>query len=498
MHALNQEELARVAQERPDLEQVINGGMGMAIAMILELEKRCAETGSLLEKSRRVAVPNSRTSHSPPSQDPRPKPRSQRKKSGKKSGGQPGHPGHRLEPVKNPDHVVDHHVTQCDHCDADLRKAPILDLVRKQVFDLPERIRLEITEHRCERKGCPNCDAITTAPAPEGATQPTQYGVRLSAWVIYLTEVHFVPLARTCALIKTLTGACISQGYVVQCTRRLAKNLGPFMEVAKDLLRKSPTVHCDETGIRFLGKRYWLHVCSTVLLTVLLASRSRGRKGINDMGILGDDQQVVISDHLPSYYTIDCLHGACNAHHVRELTFVVEEMGQDWGKRMIRVLWDAKKLKEQYHPFGKLIPEALTRKIVRRYRAALQAGYAVNPAPPPPKIKKRGRPRRGKVLCLLHRLRDREDAVLRCLFDPQVPWDNNQAERDLRMEKVQQKVSGGFRTEIGAEEFAVNRSYLDTMRKQGVEILPGIILALRGKPWLPKGIRDKEEHRKAG
>jgi transposase len=483
MSDLNPQQLTKLAKTRPDLGALMCRGNGATMPHILELEKQVTLLSERLQ-DRRPIIPNSRTSHSPPSQDPRPKPRSRRRRSGKKSGGQPGHPGHSLQPVAKPDVVVTHPVSTCAHCDTDLRQQPVVESTSTQVFDLP-KIALEVTEHRCENKTCPTCRRTTGSEPPVGAKAPTQYGPRLSALAIYLTIGHFVPVARTCALIQTLTGTKPSHGWVLACQQRLSRKLDPVLASIKHGLQAAASVCNDETGIRFCGKRYWLHVCCTAMLTFLLVSRFRGSRGTAEMGVLGVGQGVAMHDNLPSYFTFDNEHSLCNAHHQRELIYIYEELGQTWGKRMIRVLLDGKAIKERYHPLGKTVPLALIANIHKRYRLALTAGYAMNPRPPPPKKKKRGRVFRGKALCLLDRLRDRETETLRFLHDPDVPWENNQAERDLRMAKVQQKVSGGFRTEPGAHIFARCRSYLDTMRKQKHDTLTGILSALRGDPWMP-------------
>ena len=438
-----------------------------------------------LEAAAKIKAPfgDSRKTHAPPSTDPRPKPRSRRRRSGKKSGGQCGHAGHRLEPVAKPDHTVEHAVTICP-CGTDLRRQPSIEVVKHQVFELP-KIRLEVTEHRCERKICPACQRVSTAQAPAFARQPTQYGPRLAGWAVYLTVGHFVPVARTCELFQTLTGHCPSQGWVLACQKRVSRNLDGFMSRITALLRKAQAVCCDETGLRFGGQRHWLHVCCTALLTLLLVSRHRGSEGTKALGILGT-VRTAIHDNYPSYFTFDCTHGLCNAHHQRELVYIHEELGQRWDKRMIRVLLAGKELKERYHPIGKRIPQRLIDNIRRRYRAALEAGFEINAPPPQRQPGQRGRIKRGKARNLLERLRDREDAALHFLEDPAVPWENNQAERDLRMAKVQQKVSGGFRTEAGAQIFARCRSYLDTMRKQKHDLMDGIVEAMAGHAWMPQ------------
>ena len=482
--------LDKLYAEHPDLREVISQGEEAVVLRMVELKAQAKI---------KVPIGDSRTTHAPPSSDPRPKPRSRRVRSGKKSGGQPGHPGHSLQPVATPNIVLRHPVTTCVHCDADLRHQPVADITSTQVFDLPE-IALEVTEHQCESKTCPACQRTSSTEPPAGATSLTQYGPRLSGLAIYLTVAHFVPVARTCALIQTLTGTKPSHGWVLACQKRLSRKLDPVLASIKHGLQLASSVCCDETGIRFGGKRNWLHVCCTAMLTLLLISRFRGSRGTAEMGILGVGQGIAIHDNLSSYFTFSNDHGLCNAHHQRELIFVHEELGQAWAKRMIRVLLDGKAYKEKYHPHGTPVPPELIAKIHGRFRLALTAGYAENPRPPPPKKKKRGRVFRGKALCLLDRLRDREADALRFLDNPDVPWDNNQAERDIRMAKVQQKVSGGFRTEAGADTFARCRSYLDTMRKQKHDTMTGILSALRGDPWMPmvptgKPVRQRQNMR---
>jgi transposase len=477
--------LRALYEQRPDLRDLAGAGEEAMIRRVLELEAAAKI---------RVPIGDSRMTHAPPSSDPRPKPRSRRLRSGKRSGGQPGHKGHRLEPVAKPDRVIDYAVTSCS-CGTDLRHQPVAAVVAHQVFDLPQ-IRLEVTEHRCERKSCPTCERVSTARAPAGARQPTQYGPRLACWAVYLTVGHFVPVARSCELIHALTGTRPSQGWVLSCQRRLSRRLDGFTERVTELLRQSSVVCCDETGFRFGGKRRWLHVCCTAVLTLLLVSRFRGREGTMALGILGT-ARVAIHDNYPSYFTFEGAHGLCNAHHQRELIYVKMELGGRWAGRMIRVLLDGKRLKEHYHSAGKLVPANLIARIRRRYRLALQAGYAIAPTPSPRRPGQRGKIARGKERCLLDRLRDREEETLLFLMDIDVPWENNQAERDLRMAKVQQKVSGGFRTESGAQIFARCRSYIDTMRKQNHDPMTGIMTAMSGDTWMPQTPKTTKKQTKA-
>lgn len=455
--------------------------MEAVVERLLEVER---ERDAARKNVRRSPIGDSKTTHAPPSSDPRPKPRSQRGKTGKKSGGQPGHPGHRLEPVKKPDHTVVHEVEHCEKCHQDLRGTEVMGHTAHQVFDLP-KTPLTVTEHVMEHKEC-DCGEVTVAPAPPEAEQPTQYGPRLAGLAVYLHVQHFVPLKRTADIIETLTGSRVSEGWIQNCQQRVSKRLDPFMSAVATCLRAAKAVCCDETGFRFTGKRFWLHVCCTSLLTLLLCHRRRHAEGTTALGILPGYTGTAVHDHLPSYNKFTtCTHSFCNEHHVRELDGVFVREKADWAERMKVVLYDGLELKHRYHDHAQEIPPDEIVAITARYEKCLQEGYDATPEPPPKPTSKRGRPKRGKTLCLLDRLRDYKTETLRFLHDSHVPWSNNQAERDIRPMKIQQKVSGGFRSEAGAIEFCRVRSYLSTTGKNDIDPFEAIADALKGKPWLP-------------
>lgn len=472
-------DLPEVLARRPDLAALAAQGPAAMIGRVLELEQELAEA-----KRRRTPIGDSRTTHAPPSSDPRPKPRSQRRKSQRRPGGQPGHPGHRLEPTPQPDHIERHAVGRCGACDADLTTEPVTQVRQHQVFDLPPT-PLVVTEHQLESKRCPCCAAVTQAPPPPGAEQPTQYGARLAAFVIYLHSAHFLPLQRITALIAQLTGHQLSEGWIKTCHARLSSRLDSFLVAVTAALRAAKTVCCDETGFRFLGRRFWLHVCCTGALTLLGCHRRRGTPGIGALDILPTYTGIAVHDHWSSYFKFSCQHAVCNEHHIRELAAASEAVGQTWAVDLQQVLYAALELKRRYHGAGQLIPPTEIATLTARYEVCLRAGYAANPEPQPTGPPKRGRRPRGKTLSLLDRLRDRQLETLRCLHDPHVPWCNNQAEQDIRMMKGQQKISGGFRTEQGAIDFCRIRSYLSTLQKNQINLFDGIVHALAGKPWLP-------------
>lgn len=472
-----------IRKARPDLAALIDLGIEAVVERLLEVEReRDAVRASIV----RSPIGDSRTTHAPPSSDPRSKPRSQRRKTGKKTGGQPGHAGHRLEPVANPDHTVVHAVSACKSCGHDLTNTKTAGVTAHQVFELP-KIPLIVTEHQLEQKLCPCCATTTTASPPPGAEQPTQYGPRLAGFAIYLHIGHFIPLERTADIIEVITGRRVSEGWIISCQERVSGQLDPFIAAVTTCLRAAKAICCDETGFRFVGKRFWLHVCCTSLLTLMLCHRRRGTEGTNALGVLPGYTGTAIHDHWPPYFNYNtCTHAVCNEHHARELDSVTQRDNQPWAQRMKITLYDGLELKNQYHNQEQDIPPEKIKTITERYEQCLRDGYAVTPEPPPPLQTKRGRIKRGKTLALLDRLRDRQTETLRFLHDRHVPWSNNQAERDIRPTKIQQKISGGFRTETGAIEFCRIRSYLSSTAKNGIYPCEAIALALQGNPWLPK------------
>jgi transposase len=482
-------DLGQTLKRRPDLAVLVGRGIAAIIERLLEVEKERDEAS-------RRPMGDSRTTHAPPSTDPRPKPRSQRRKSGKKTGGQPGHEGHRLEPVANPDQMILHKVAECQHCKADLSGLAPSEISRTQVFDLP-KMPLVVTEHQLEKKTCPDCGSSTKASAPQGAEQPTQYGPRLAAFATYLHAWHFVPLDRTAECIETITGHRPSEAWICSAKTRLSVALDPFVTEVTGALRASASVCCDETGFRFLGRRFWCHVCCTALLTLFLCSRRRGYEGTAALGVLPGYTGIAIHDCWAPYFLfMNCGHGICNEHLVRELEGVHERDGQPWAKQMQMILYEALDLKRRWHASELDIPDETIANITTRYEACLRQGFRENPTPTPSPAPKRGPVKRGKNLALLDRMQKYQTNILLCLHDRNVPWSNNQAERDIRPIKGQQKVSGGFRTENGATEFCRIRSYLSTTSKNGINPFEAIVSALAGKPWSPTVAKAGEEQRR--
>jgi transposase len=437
---------------------------------------------------------NSRNSSKLPSSDGlnKPTPKSRREKSGKPSGGQKGHEGHRLEPVEKPDHIEPHPVVQCAHCQADLADVAARKIDKRQVFDLPP-MRLEVTEHQGEVKTCPHCGAVNTAAFPKGVGQPTQYGPRVRACMVYLNVGHFLPLERAAEILSELCGQKISDGTVCAADVEMAEIVAPGNEQVRAFLIETPeSVHFDETGARVNGKLEWLHSASTEQATYYAVHPKRGSDAIDAIDILPKRKGWSIHDALPSYFKyVDAKHSLCNAHLVRELVFLIEHQGQEWAESFLEVLLEMKTKVEQAKEVGQpgLSRQQLTI-FEQCYDFAVAWGECDNP-PPVRAPNERGRLKQSKARNLLDRLIAHKDKVLAFVYDFAVPFDNNLAERDIRMVKVQQKVSGCFRSADGANVFCQVRSYISTARKNGQRVLDALYQAFTGAPYIPELIVAK-------
>ena len=431
----------------------------------------------------------SRNSSKPPSQDgyAKPKPKSLRGTSGKKTGGQPGHPGATLQPVDSPDKIELHHLERCPcGCGSDISQMPALGYESRQIFDLPPQ-KLVVTEHRVELKRCPLSGKLVHAPWPVGITAPAQYGPRFLAWLTYLNTQQFIPLARIGQMSADLFGHQVSDNTIQTAMKTIGQQLAPFSQAVKELLAQQPVVHADESGLRVAALLNWFHVYSTAALTWYGVHRKRGREALESLAILPDFQGRLVHDCWQTYFDLFCWHALCLAHILRELIFIHEECDQAWAKTLVEFLRDMNQKREEQKLIADAFPEERLHEWHKQYKEILLEGRAVNPTvdPIPDAPKKRGRKKQTKAQNLLDRLETHEDSVLVFLHDFRVPFTNNQAEQDIRMIKVKQKVSGAFRTFEGAELFATIRSYISTVRKQGRSIFMELQAAIVGEPFIP-------------
>lgn len=428
---------------------------------------------------------NSRNSNKPPSCDTFFRPKSQRPKSDKPSGGQKGHPGHTLKMVDNPDHIIPHRVFTCEECDHSLEETPATDYERRQVFDLPS-VKIEVTEHQAEVKTCPYCGYVSKAAFPEEVREHVQYGPRLKATVAYLTNYQLLPLERQAQLFADLFDHSLSQATLINANQAAYNLLEPAEEEIKQQLIASPVLHCDETGLYVDGKRQWLHVVSTDKMTCYAAHHKRGQEATKEMGILPDFQGTAVHDFWKPYYQYECDHALCNAHHLRELTGIAEQDKKQWPQEMKDLLLGIKQTVDETKTKATALNPVQIQSFEERYNQIIAKGLTEEPSPTPEyKAGKRGRHKQSKAKNLLDRLREHHREVLAFMYDFRVPFDNNQAERDIRMTKVQQKISGTFRTTQGADIFCRLRGYISTVKKHGLSVIDALQGVFGGNPFIP-------------
>ena len=476
------EQRAEQQQEQASLLIKENSVLQQRISEVTEeVSQLRAEVKTLHER----LAKDSHNSHQPPSSDRFARqPRSLRQKSEKKPGGQAGHDGSTLAFSSSPDVIQVYAVQQCAHCQQDLTAVHARWMDRRQVVDvLP--VQVQVQEHRVEHKVCPRCQSISSAAFPKEVRAPIQYGPTIGAIAVYLVEQHCLPLARACEVMEDLLGVRVSEGCVCELIARCAANLSEVESQVKAALREAAVIHQDETGVYVAGKRVWAHVTSTATLTHYHIHPSRGQRALEAGGILPDFSGTCVHDGWGAYWRYGCAHALCNVHLLRDLTFLAEEQGWWWAARLKALLLDMKAAADQARAQGQRFLHPL--EVVdwqAQYLCLLDEGDQAHPrATAPPHA--RGRIKQSPARNLLDRLRKDQQAVWAFLEDVRVPFDNNQAERDLRMLKVQQKISGCFRSWTGAHAFARIRGYVSTLRKQGLPLLEALRATLLGQPLLP-------------
>jgi transposase len=451
--------------QRPDLSKLTSDEKDALIYALLERVE---------ELERRLGL-NSNNSGKPPSSDglkKEPRSKSLREPTGKKSGGQAGHEGKTLRQVENPDEVIDHYPKTCTGCGEALGTEAATEYQKRQVFDLPEPQSLHVTEHRAHRSCCPQCGTETQAAFPNEVTAAAQYGAYLTALVVYFQCWQFIPEDRLAELLRDVFGVDLATATIAAMGHKKAEELTGLADHIGEQVKQAPVKHMDETGYRIAGFLQWLHVASTWLLTFYHTSRQRGARL---EGVIG----IIVHDFWRPYFTMaGTLHALCNAHHLRELKALIDIEKEPWALAMYRFLRHACHAANLARRRNRGLKPGFLLWLYARYDRIIAQGVAFHESQPPLAAsvgadgrKRRGRTRRRTGHNLLIRLRDHKEDALRFLTNPDVPFTNNQAEQDLRMMKVKQKISGSFRTETGAQTFAILRTVLSTARKQGWNIL---------------------------
>ena len=452
-----------------------------------ELEKKVAELEAIVgELCRRLGL-NSRNSSKPPSSDgyDKPKPKSLRKPSGKKSGGQPGHRGSHMEIPHEPDEVRHHFPQKCQEC-------PHLSSCQEQgnfactesryVVDVD--ITTKVTEHQTlQPTNCLYEEVQRTARFPENVKAHIQYGDSVTVLVSLLSTYGAVSYERIHVILSSLMDIQLSTGTLVNMVARCADKVGPTLLDIQKLLTQNAINHYDETGIRVHGRIYWVHNSSSANYTYQTIHENRGQLGINDNGVINNSSEVAVHDCWASYWkATNVTHAVCAAHLLRELEGVVENASDHtWAYDFGGMLHRMKAQKERDMACGK--ENAGTyhlHKFSREYDRIMRKAEAQCPSPSAPVEKKRGRPKKGKEGSLIARLIKIKDAVMRFFTDFRVPFDNNQAERDLRNCKTKAKVSGCFRSKEGAQDYLNISSYISTGRKQGISAFHALQAAFSG------------------
>ncbi len=473
---------------------IYNAGPDIVVKVLCELSSQVKllqkQVDNLQEDVRKLKdqlAKNSRNSSKPPSSDgsKKPVPRSLRERGKRKPGGQKGHLGSTLKMSDNPDHTIVHEVNLCEHCGHSLKDRVPSDIERRQVFEIPP-IGVEVFEHQAEVKECPHCGKVNKATFPDQITAPAQYGPRLKATAVYLRQYQLLPFKRTCELFQDLFSIDLCDGTLMNITKSCSELLNEPLEQIRYQLEQSPVVNVDETSSSVEGNRQWLHVVGNAFMTYYGIHPNRGSKATDHIGILPNFKGRAIHDFWKPYFKSDCAHGLCNAHHLRELTFVHEQHDQPWAKDMIDCLLDIKKTTDATREISDSLSKEQIRRFETRYQDILDEGYNKNPLPvKDPAKKKRGRQKKSKARNLLERLDEHREKALAFMYDFDVPFDNNLAERDLRMIKVQQKISGTFRSQRGAGTFCRIRSYISTVRKNAVNVIDAIEDVFKGHPFIP-------------
>lgn len=479
--------------KREDFKKIYDQGLDATYDLFLQQNKKIEELLKIieslterLEKLEKRLSKDSTNSNLPPSSDGfKKKPKSNREKSDRKPGGQKGHKGTNLKMVEKPDEIIKIEIENCVFC-AHHFSEDEKTVKKRQEIEIPP-LKSHVIEYQSEEGNCSCCGKLTPAQFPDHITTSVQFGKRFKSILIYFNQYQLIPYQRTVEILNDIFKFPFSKGTLFNAISACYKNLKKPEEAVKEALIKSKAVHYDESGGYCNKTRGWFHVSSTALLTFIGFHAKRGKEAINEFGILPNFHNFAMHDFYSSYLKYACNHLLCNAHLLRELKYQTEELKQKWAKKLKDLIIQAKKLVDERKKAGNesSLLKYEIEEIETEFKKIVDHGLKKN-------IRNKGKPgKRGKAAQtdtrnLLERLRDWQKSYLGFIQDFEIPFDNNQGERDFRMVKVQQKISGCFRSEAGAKYFCRIRGYISTVKKNGINVLEALYNALDGNPFIPE------------
>ena len=474
-----------MSPKRAEILELCNTDPEVIITLIETYETRITHLEACIAELEARQNQNSKNSSKPPSTDTYTRPQSPRKRGERSPGGQKGHKGHTLTKVDVPDEIIVHTVPICEDCGASLESEVPVKVEWRQVHDIPQP-KIIITEHRVESKRCPHCGRNNRAEFPPDVLYPVQYGQYLKALMVYLCIFQLLPYDRVSEFFSDLFGRSLSKATLVKAVSECSQNLMGVEERIRELLAGAQVLNVDETGMRVVGIRQWLHVASTELLTIYAHHRKRGSEAMDDMQILPRFRGVMVHDFWSPYFHYLSLHALCNAHIIRELRGISENYGQKWSDQLHDLIYEIKEAVDTTRHTSSSLDHQLKTDFEERYSRILEAGMEENPVLPlSGPIAKRGRKKQSKAKNLLDRCQKYRNEILMFMDDFTIPFTNNLAERDIRMTKLQQKISGTFRSEEGAANFCRVRGYISTVKKHNLPVMTSLVRAFERAPFMP-------------
>lgn len=444
---------------------------------VIRLEARIAE----LE---RQLTMNSQNSSRPPSSDGFKRPQKERKNTGKRPGGQKGHEGRTIEWCETPDVIQTHRASVCEGCGASLEDVPVESVQKRQVHDIPPP-QIIVTEHHAETVVCPHCGQIHEGAFPDNVPAHLQYGKTIRALMVYLCIYQLLPYERASEIFTDLYGCSPVKATLMKSISECSANLEGFENQVKHLLSETQILNVDETGLKLNKDRMWLHTASTDLLTLYGCQPSRGREAMDAIGVLPVFKGIMVHDCWSPYFKYQCDHAVCNAHILRDLTGISENFDQKWSDAMQELLLEIHAAVKEAPESADSLSKDEIEEFQRRFDDIIKIGITENPLSTEPVPKKRGRKKKTRAQNLIERCRTYRTEILRFMTDFRVPFTNNLAERDIRMVKVQQKISGSFRSIEGVSNFCRVRGYISTVKKNEGSVLAAIKGAFRRDPFMP-------------